>query len=294
MEKFRESKSIFRGGFRWRVSGDCAGCFNEEIIEKITALGESLDKPKSFTKESGGLVKNNKVRLVFFSKLQESDKAVYVKKYKSPQGIFNGIRFLFLKSKALSEWLTGNEIIAKSILAIIPVAAGEKRRFGLLQESFFVTARVENSEPLNEYVSKNLYRLGLKKKRDLILNLASFTRRMHEAGIFHKDFHSGNILIRKLGDEPPRLYLIDYYKAKIRKRISANRRIVNLAQLGNYLSGFASRSNILRFIKTYFREDADFRKNRRVYLSRIAREISRIRGRRARKNRKRLSVGIKK
>ena len=51
---------------------------------------------------------------------------------------------------------------------------------------------------------------------DVVVALARFARRMHDAGVFFRDFTDGNVLVTD-GGGAPRLWLVDLDRARIRK-----------------------------------------------------------------------------
>jgi tRNA A-37 threonylcarbamoyl transferase component Bud32 len=82
---------------------------------------------------------------------------------------------------------------------------------------------------------------------------------MHAAGVCHEDLHSGNILLRTessdsnapANPQTPAGVLMDLHRMKRRKRLSRRLRAANLAQLLHDRHFFTTRTERLRFLKTY-------------------------------------------
>jgi heptose I phosphotransferase len=88
----------------------------------------------------------------------------------------------------------------------------------------------------------------------LILKLADSARRMHGAGINHRDFYICHFHLDEssLAEQPPRCYLIDLHRAQIRGRTPRRWRIKDLA--GLYFSAMdcgLQRRDLLRFMHHY-------------------------------------------
>jgi heptose I phosphotransferase len=88
----------------------------------------------------------------------------------------------------------------------------------------------------------------------LIRKLAEISRRMHGAGINHRDYYLCHFHLdeRTLGERSPRCYLIDLHRAQLRRRTPRRWRVKDLA--GLYFSamdcGF-TRRDLLRFVRHY-------------------------------------------
>jgi len=88
----------------------------------------------------------------------------------------------------------------------------------------------------------------------LILKLADSARRMHGAGINHRDFYLCHFHLDEssLAEQPPRCYLIDLHRAQIRGRTPRRWRVKDLA--GLYFSAMdcgLTRRDLLRFMHHY-------------------------------------------
>ena len=79
--------------------------------------------------------------------------------------------------------------------------------------------------------------------------VARLARRLHDSGVFFRDFTDGNILVTR--DDELRLWLVDLDRARVGVRaLGASRRMRDLARLG--LNSAADR-NLL--VKRYFAPD---------------------------------------
>jgi tRNA A-37 threonylcarbamoyl transferase component Bud32 len=260
MEKFI---TINLGGVKWILREEYKEVLLRDLFEKLRSLGND---------NSGWVIFNhNQVRIVAKTVVKrEREEGIFIKKYNAPHSAFDKVKYIFRNSKGIREWRIGNKLLRMGIPTIFPLAVGERRERGLLKEGYLFTRALDNSQPLNEYLLKGFEGTPDKdralEKWGVINSLARLVKKIHDAGIFHLDLHSGNILIKKIDRESPSLYLIDLHRVRIQNKLSHRQIIFNLAQLNVSLSSFATRSDKFRLLKAYaegkdeFGSKKDFRK----------------------------------
>lgn len=128
------------------------------------------------------------------------------------------------------------------------------------QQSFILTRALNNTISLEDLGKKwitNPPKFLLKKQ--LTLTLAKIAKRMHENGINHRDFYlchfliSNDYLAKKDFNNPPTLYVIDWHRAQVRKKVPTRWQIKDLS--GLYFSSLdfnLNQHDYLRFLKHYF------------------------------------------
>ncbi len=199
------------------------------------------------------LVKKNRVRSVI--SMQGSDineNGIYIKHFKRG-GCRDYIKYLFVPTRARTEWEVGNALLSKDINTALPLAISERKSC-----LFMVTETVANSEDLMEFCHANyegILSAGKESEKKALLDkLALFIRDIHEKGFCHYDLHAGNILIKFKKEQNVTgydLYLMDLHRVKIFKSVSINKRIHNLAQIFNSLSSILSSADKLDFVRLY-------------------------------------------
>lgn len=107
---------------------------------------------------------------------------------------------------------------------------------------------------LADFAQNNLPLCGFAERRKLISAVARFVAMLHDAGVYHGDFHANNILVRQKGNDY-KCFLIDVDAVRSIYFISRRRRIKNLDELGrNFLNLAAlSTSDRMFFIREYTR-----------------------------------------
>ena len=107
---------------------------------------------------------------------------------------------------------------------------------------------------LADFAVNHLALSNFARRRKLISAVARFVARLHDAGVYHGDFHANNILVRQK-ESGYECFLIDVDAVRSIYFISRRRRIKNLDELGrNFLNLAAlSTSDRMFFVREYTR-----------------------------------------
>jgi len=102
---------------------------------------------------------------------------------------------------------------------------------GTVQESYYLSEAVGSGISFIEEDAK----LGAPLP---LVELAKTVKKIHKAGLFHKDLHAGNFL-----RDGETFFLTDLHSAKIVKALSLSHRIWNLSLLFHSLRSFWQKKN---------------------------------------------------
>ena len=173
-------------------------------------------------------------------------------KHFAPQGLAAKLKAFIRRSPAAREWSALRNAVSFGLPVPRPVAVGW-RRDGLQRESFLVTEAVNDAVALSACLFGK-GRLAAPQRREIVRAAALVIRRMHDAGIFHKDLHLDN-LIARTGDGGPTVYLIDFQRVAFYRSLKPRLRALNLAILnGGCIE--AARTDRLRFLKSYLSDNS--------------------------------------
>jgi len=199
------------------------------------------------------LKEETSTRLILKGRLGNSKEPLVFKIFKRPH-FFDQIKYLFRPSRSQQEWQIGQKLSHLDIPTPSLVAYIALRRWRFLTQDLIVFKEISDVEPLINWVEINFIQKPLPffERQTIIRALGSFVRRIHDQGIFSKDFHQGNILITTESMTPPIFYLIDFHAIRIKKEITRRDRIKMLAQFNDPRIPIAHR---LRFLKVYLQED---------------------------------------
>lgn len=177
----------------------------------------------------------------------------FLKHYRS-RGWGRSLSHLFRASAARREWAKSRELVRRGVATITPVAFYERRRYGLVDESFFLSREIPAARPLDEALASRPVQLDAPAgRRRLIEQLARFVADAHQAGVDHDDLHLGNILVQgSLDDEAgPRLYLIDVPNVRLGRPLTRRKSLASLVMLCSALAPLSSRADRQRFWRAY-------------------------------------------
>ena len=129
---------------------------------------------------------------------QWEDLELNVKRFRQPS-FFQRLVYTFLRRpKGLRAYENPFRMHAAGVDSPEPVAYLERRKGGLIAESFFVSVQCPYTRRFYEFATAPLTPEVLLVAR----SFARLTARLHEAGILHLDYSPGNILFEVIDGEP--------------------------------------------------------------------------------------------
>lgn len=189
-------------------------------------------------------LKDNNARTLFTMCINGQSE-LFIKRYKIDS--IHRILSHFMASKAINELKVSNYLVTKGRQTVYPLAVVQKKRWGLPLDAFLIMQKLEDMPTLGGYLSSPRSR----KEIDEVINLSGkLIKDIHSVNLFHRDLHTGNILI-KPDAEPKELYIIDLHRAAILPGVSRAQQVFNLAQFAYSLWGLVPFTDIVRLIKAY-------------------------------------------
>ena len=163
------------------------------------------------------VVKRNRVRAVARIELPD-EKVVYVKHYKIHR-LIDRLRFSIAPSYARREWraLRAAKAKGQDILVPRPIAVADRRVAGIVCESWLILEAVPDAVGLNDVLLQR--RPSGAERGHLLDQLSELTSRVAAAGIYHPDYHAGNVLVCR-ARERQCLALVDMHNARVGRKCS--------------------------------------------------------------------------
>jgi hypothetical protein len=204
------------------------------------------------------IVKKGTRRTVYRVDLPE--RTIFLKHYRCPDVMDLG-RHLLRASASRREFRKAVELARRSVPTIRPIGLGEVHCSGIVRDNYLITEGIPHAVSLNTFVEHRLPQLSAGDQRHLRRKLAVALARLcaaaHQAGVFHDDFHGGNVLVRldtcsaDSRDIEPALYLVDLPGIRFSGPLpwTATRR--SLIMLNSDWGGRASITERMRFWRTY-------------------------------------------
>lgn len=196
------------------------------------------------------LLKESKSKKLLLCPLNpDNQNALYLVKIYFYPGLWQTVKYLFRKSKGDKEFELAEDISKKGIPTIIPQQVKDERKFGFLKKSLVITEQLQDCLDLEELLLKRRVQDRSLKSR-IIKEYGKLARVIHNQGIYQDDFDPNNILYQKKQNGTFQLYLVDFERTKMVKKIPFETRVHSLAKL-NRMGRSLKSTDQLRFLKAY-------------------------------------------
>jgi hypothetical protein len=179
---------------------------------------------------------------------------VFFKQYQYRQPAWS---FIGRRSKARREFENYAVFSRLQLSTAEAVAVGEERDiFGRLRRAFIVTRAIPEAQTLIEFINgpaRDRSRADVRNlRRQLIEQLAEMTRRIHDAGFFHRDLFWRNVLVTTGPGKDARLWWIDCPRGGFARWWTHRRGpIKDLACLDKSAGRWCTRGERVLFVKKY-------------------------------------------
>ena len=256
-----------------RVSrGEIKGWVREEVLGDLPST--FFDDPISSIQEMGGeVIKESKWRKAALLRLPNGRRG-FLKGDKT-KGWTEGLKYLFLPSKAQKEFLVASQLKKRGLNIPKPLGWMERIRKGLVRESYYLSEAIGTGVSFIEEEVKS-------KEPHSIIELAKTVKKFQDSGLFHQDLHGGNFLW-----EGGSLFVTDLHRAQVVKRLSLNQRLWNLSHLFHSLRSTWGEEEQLQFMGQYFGGRLDDSQRRRILHQKIYPVMDRLQKRQWRSRTKR-------
>jgi len=251
----RDERTLEVAGVRWwlRAGVDAAG-LAPRLERALAQLGSALDLRSGRRKRL--------FRLALGAGL-EADHLLKRNGYPLARGCLRRID----GSKARRELAIAEALAERGVPVVVPLAAGERRRFGRVVECFLLVPLIADARDLRQLWGDRA--LGARERRRLMVSLGALVRRAHEAGLHQNDLAPNNVLVS--GGAPGALRLVDFERARLRPCAGTRARRRMLAKLAR-AAGALPAAQRLRFLQAY----AGDRDEARRWWARLREEAPRL------------------
>jgi len=230
--------------------GEFKGCIREDLFNLLPE-GFFVDPLSSIQRSGGEVIKSSLLRVALVFTVNGKRK-IFLKRDRTKDWI-DPLKYLILPSKGRKEWLVARQAQKKGIPVPQPLGWIERGRWGFLSESYYLSEAVGSGVSLIEL---------LKSKEEIpIERLAKAVKKIHDAGLYHKDLHAGNFLW-----DGESFFLTDLHRAEILSSLSLDKRLWNLAQWFYSLRSIWEERDFFLFFRKYFGEKSlDLKKEKEMF-----------------------------
>ncbi len=228
---------------------------NAELEQALTAGEKKLQEIYELTP-----VPSSDVSRVYklTASLDDKERFFYFKQYLY-RSVLDFIKHLVRPSRAGRAFKATLMLERNGFEAPLIVAMGERKSSFLDRENFLLTVEVKDAKQIKQLIPENpedFTKEQLSDLRELIRAFGHTVGRMHAAGIFHGDLRLGNVLVRREKDGW-NIFFIDNERTRKFRRLPARLRLKNLVQANMLISDCITKTDRLRFFKSYLQENID-------------------------------------
>lgn len=159
-------------------------------FESLRAFVESI--PQIFEKKGRTIYEGRNEIKVF----QVNGMEVNVKRYRVPILLNRVVYSFFRKTKGIRAFSYPLQILNKGFETPEPIAYIEIKKCGLIHHSFFISMQSPYAHTFYEFGNATA-----EQYEEIAKAFASYTAKLHDAQIYHKDYSPGNILFDKIDGE---------------------------------------------------------------------------------------------
>jgi tRNA A-37 threonylcarbamoyl transferase component Bud32 len=257
--------------YRSISKGEMRGSLDEEVLNLLP--GPFFEDPISaIQKMEGEWIKESKLRLAAIFTLPNQRRIFF--KRDMTKGWVESFKYSLFPTKARKEWLLACQL-RENLNIPRPLGWMERVHRGFVKESYYLSEAIGSGLSFIEDPA-------ITREGPLVDELAKTVRKIHDAGLFHKDLHAGNVLW-----DGESFFLVDLHRARIVKSLSLNHRLWNLSQLFHSLRTLWEDKERLRFVEKYLEGNSFYLQKKREYLQKVHSFMDRLQKRQWRSRTKR-------
>jgi len=228
---------------------------NSELEQVLTSGTKKLKESYELTPVLSSDVSNV---YKFSIRFDGTERCVYFKQYLF-RSTWDFIKHLVRPSRAQRAFKATLILEKHGFEAPIVIAMGECKFSFLERENFLLTVEVEDAKQIHQFIPDNLENFTTEQLNDLRELIRTFGRtvgKLHAARIFHGDLRLGNVLAKR-GNDGWHIFFIDNERTRKFQRLPERLRLKNLVQANMLISDCITKTDQMRFFKSYLQENID-------------------------------------
>ncbi len=237
------------------------GWLREDILSSLPS--SFYEDPIHFiAREGGRVVGESKWRWSALFSLPNGKNLFF--KLDRTKGWTEYLKYLLFPSKGRKEWFIAYQMKKKNLPVPSPLGWFERIHRGMLTESYYLSEAIESGVSLAD-------RLDLLRDEKVLFGLTKAVIRVHQSGLYHRDFHAGNLIW-----DGESFFLTDLHRARILKSLSLKQRLWSLAHLFHSLRSIWELEDQVKFLKEYLEGSPFSPEKLDEYLKRIHRGMNQL------------------
>ncbi|HEY4715815.1 MAG TPA: lipopolysaccharide kinase InaA family protein [bacterium] len=135
----------------------------------------------------------------------------------------------FRRAKSLRTYLTAKRLLENNVPTPQPICIMEKRRWGFLKDDIYISEFITDYVTVRDFLQKQPE--GYSAAKAIIPYLADYVKQIHRSGVWHRDLHLTNFLMKRNKKGEPVFYLVDLNRAKLFKKMGETLRIFDIGKM---------------------------------------------------------------
>ncbi len=171
-------------------------------------------------------------------------------------------------NRPFDEMRANRTIIERGVKTTEVIAAVQERVFGPLYRAYLFSLELTGCSDLTTYLSLlqgKSCEQRFRAKAGIFEALAHAFSAMHRSGIYHRDLHLKNVLLREATSAPaPEVFIIDFDRAKVKSTLHPKEKLNNLMRFNRsiekfrvFSGGTVTRGDQMRLCRAYLAENED-------------------------------------
>jgi len=235
-------------------TGEIKGWMKEEILQLLPP--HFFEDPVRVIQElNGKVIKESRLRWAAIFRLPDQQR-IFLKRDRT-KGWFESLKYLFFPSKGHKEWFIAYRLQKRNLLIPKPLGWLERIHRGFVKESYYLSEAIGSGISFIEDCSKS-------GDSPLVGELANTVKKIHKAGLFHRDLHAGNFLW-----DGKSFFLVDLHNTKIVRSLSTRQRLWNLSLFFHSLRAIWGEEDQSTFMDAYFEGEPFYPQKKEEFLKKV-------------------------
>ncbi len=183
---------------------------------------------KSWLRQNATEIYKDEINLVarLTLPLNKKDQTVLVKNF-GWRNMLSQLLSPLMRSRAQLDWDASHDLLKIGVKVPAPLGVFTRRSWGFVRQNFTITEHVPQAVRVRKLLRDD--QVSWEKKQEIVGEIAKMVTKLHARGWLHNDLTRGNFLASRADARP--LYLIDLNRAKPQRRLSAVRRMRDVARI---------------------------------------------------------------
>jgi tRNA A-37 threonylcarbamoyl transferase component Bud32 len=134
----------------------------------------------------------------------------------------------FMRSRAQKSWDASWWLLEAGVPVPKPIAVFTNRSRGFVKSNFLITEYIGTNQKVRRILRNEI--VEAEQKNLILRKMAEMVRKMHQAGMIHRDLTPGNFLVKDSNCEE--IYLVDLNRLRRKSRVTVAGKMHDISKMG--------------------------------------------------------------